>query len=271
VRRRLARGGAALVGLSLALMLMTPGCRPLRIGGLPAQPEQLFTELAALESPSQVHMVGRLRTEIGGVEMNLGMELLTDGRGNAKMELSYPFGGRAATLVLQEDQRLLAIASGERLVLYTPGAAELLQGWVGEWARPAMIVDLMLGRVPAGFQGEMAWDDDHGDQRMLAVALDGGHSALLSVQRRPQALQQLLLEDAGGAQIASASWDGWLEVEGYLYPTDIRLEMPDPVGSVALTIESIVIDPAVVSDTYQATPPRPGYMSFEELFEQWRE
>lgn len=268
-RRPAHRRGPALA-LLLAAVLPVSGCRPIRVGGLPSNPEQLYEALTAMECPGEVHVSGRLRTAVGGVEMNLGMDLLTDCAGNARLDLSYPFGGRAASLVLQEDRALLGTAGGQRLVLYTPDAGDLVQRWVGGWAEPSMLIDLLLGRVPASFDGAMAWAE-HDDERMLAMELDGANTALLGVDRRPTRLRRLVVLDPDRGEVAAARWDEWAEVDGAWYPTVIELQMPDPVGRLEVQVEAFERNPVVIPDAYRVSPPESEYLTFEQLFDRWRE
>lgn len=254
----------------LAALLAVLGCKPIRTGGLPSSPEQLFSSLSALERPGDVHISGRLRTAIGGVDMNLGMDLITDGAGNARLDLSYPFGGRAASLVLQDNLGLLGTAGGKRLVLYTADATSLVHRWFGGWSQPSMVVDLLLGRVPGSFEGSMAWAE-HADHKMLAMELDGDNVALIAVHRRPTRLRQLVLLDDQREEIATANWEEWSEVDGYWFPTEIHLRMPPPLGEIEVQIEAFEVNPAVIPDVYRVEPPRTEYLTFEELFDLWKE
>jgi len=265
VRRRYTPGLAL-----LAALLAVLGCKPIHTGGLPSSPEQLFSSLSALERPGDVHISGRLRATIGGVEMNLGMDLITDGAGSARLNLSYPFGGHAASLVLQDNLGLLGTAGGNKLVLYSPDAASLVSRWFGDWAQPSMVVDLLLGRVPSTFEGSMAWAE-HADRRMLAMELDGDNMAMLAVHRHPTRLRQLVLLDEQREEIAAASWEEWSKVDGYWFPAEIHLRMPPPVGDIEVQIEAFEINPAVIPDVYRVEPPRMEYLSFEELFDLWKE
>ncbi len=250
----------------LVVLATVVACRPVPPRGLPQDPGDALSSVQALDRPSQLRVLGRFRVAIAGIAMDFGVDLLADRRGNARVDLDYPFGGRAMTLVLSEDGALLGEAHGLDLVLFTPDAGSLMGRVVGPGATASQLVDLLLGRLPGGFEGQVTWERLE-QSTVLAMEMHEGRRALFGLERSPTRLERMVLEDGDHAVLATASWGDWKQAEGYWIPGDVALDVPDSIGLVTLSVREIQTSPEVGAETYRVEAPDGEYKSFETLFE----
>ena len=256
-----------LTRLSLLALLFVVGCKQPMPPGLPHAPGELLASLSHLDKPADYHLEGRLRTTLGGVDMNLGFQLRGDDVGNARMDVAYPFGGHAMTLILRDDGSLFAEAAGAALVLFTPDATGLMQRLVGDWAKASLLLDLFLGRLPMGFDGLPTWDREQ-DGPMLALDLANGNRALLGVQPRPARLDHMLVMNDTQEVIAEAAWAEWTEVDGYWFPTSIEVDVPGRVGDMSVDFRKVNTNPTGDAALYEYTTPSDGYRTFESFLKE---
>lgn len=220
--------------------------------------------MRALDRPEQIHVEGRFRTELGGIAMDFGMAMLADRLGNARVDLDYPFGGRAMTLNLSAEGALLGTAQGLDRVLFTPDVAPLMAGALGPEARTAQVVDLLMGRLPEGFDGEVSWVRRE-RETVLAIRTEDGRVALMGLDRSPARLERLVILDADEGVVAIASWSDWSEFEGYWIPGLVQLELPGSMGPISLSFRQVDTAPDVPVGTYDLVTPEGDYEPFESL------
>jgi hypothetical protein len=254
------------LGLLLGLLAALVGCRPVPPRGLPQDPGEALSSVQALDRPSQLRVRGRFRVAISGIAMDFGVDLLADRRGNARVDLDYPFGGRAMTIVLSEDGALLGEAHGLDLVLFTPDAGSLMGRVVGPDADASQLIDLLLGRLPGGFRGQVTWERRE-QHTVLAMEMYEGRRALFDLEQSPARLERMVLEDGDQGVLATASWGDWRETEGFWIPGDVELDVPSSIGLVSLSVREIQTAPEVTAETYRVEPPAGDYKPFESLFE----
>ncbi|MDP7111982.1 MAG: hypothetical protein QGH45_08455 [Myxococcota bacterium] len=254
------------LALLAALLACLPGCRPIPPRGLPQDPGEALSSIQALDRPTQLRVRGRFRVAISGIAVDFGVDLLADRRGNARVDLDYPFGGRAMTLVLSEDGALLGEAHGLDLVLFTPDAGSLMGRVAGPNADASQLVDLLLGRLPGGFDGRVTWERRE-QHTVLAMEMHGGRRALFDLEQAPVRLQRMVLEDGDKGVLATATWTDWRETEGIWMPSDVELDVPGSIGLVSLNVREIQTAPEVSAETYRVEPPTGDYKPFESLFE----
>ncbi len=255
---------ALLVTTSLIALTGLGSCRPVPPRGLPQDPGEALSSLQGLQRPVQLQLLGRFRAEISGIAMDFGVDLLADERGNARIDLDYPFGGHALTLILSEEGALLGTAHGLGLVLFTADASPLMARVLGAEAGASLMVDLLLGRLPRSLDGEVTWER-RGQQTMLAMRIDDGRRALFELERRPARLNRMVVLDNEQAIVATASWGEWSEVEGYWIPGAVELDVPGSIGVVTLSVREVDTAPEVSPQAYELVPPQGEYQSFESL------
>ncbi len=252
------------LSILLVLLVGATSCRPVPPRGLPRDPGQALSSTRALERPVQIQVEGRFRTELGGIAMDLGMAMLADRVGNARVDLDYPFGGRAMTLNLSEGGALLGTAPGSDRVLFTPDVAPLMSGALGEEARTAQVVDLLLGRLPEGFEGEVSWERRE-RQTVLAVRMDDGRVAILGLEGSPAHLERMTILDADEGIVATASWSDWAEFEGYWLPASVELTFPGALAPISMSFRQVDTAPEVPTGAYEIAAPEGDYQPFESL------
>ena len=152
------------------------------------------------------------------------------------------------------------------LVLFTPDAGSLMGRVVGPGATASQLVDLLLGRLPGGFEGQVTWERLE-QSTVLAMEMHEGRRALFGLERSPTRLERMVLEDGDHAVLATASWGDWKQAEGYWIPGDVALDVPDSIGLVTLSVREIQTSPEVGAETYRVEAPDGEYKSFETLFE----
>ncbi len=249
--------------LLVALAIALPGCRPVSPTGLPRDPGQALHTLAAGDLPGSFSLSGRLRTAIAGVDLDLGLLLLVSGE-SARLEIDLPFGGRAMTVVLGEDGSVLCTTLSAELAYYSEDADELARVLLGEWAEASDLVDVLTGRLPTSFGGDVAWHR-RGNRNLLALSLPAGRVALVDSHRRPKRMRELLLLAEDETLQGHGTWDDWTETEGVWFPGQVRLTASDRVGSLHVIVRHVDLAPRVRDGSFDTTPPDEGYQAFDEL------
>jgi hypothetical protein len=249
----------------LTLVFVVQGCRPTAPAGLPRDPGQALHALSALDHPERFSLTGRLRTAIAGVELDLGLVLLVDGDA-ARLEIDLPFGGRAMTVVLGEDGSVLCTTIGSELAFYSEDGGELARVLLGDWADARALVDILTGRLPASFDGDVTWHR-RGRRSLLSLALPGGRTALCDVHRRPTRLREMLLMGEDESLQGHATWNDWSETDGYWFPENIRLTASQRLGNLHVIIRRIDLDPSLSAGAFDTTPPEAGHQPFDELLQ----
>ncbi len=253
------RLAAAAAAVSL---LCSSGCRPGTHPGLPSNPDDLLASLVELDRPPEFALEGRLRTALGGVDMDLGLALATDADGNARVDLDYPFGGRALTLLLLQDGRLFGHLA-ER-VIYSPDAEDTVHALLGPWASSSLLVDLLVGRVPRGFDGALTWERWN-DDPMLGLHLANGACAMFAVIKHPARLDRMVLLDGESNVIARATWRRWTQIDGYWFPGDIDLAIPGRMEDLSVTVRRVDTSPDHAPDLFDCPETNGGSVTFESL------
>lgn len=249
--------------LLIALTVAMQSCRPVPPTGLPRDPTQALHTLAAADLPARFALSGRLRTAIAGVDLDLGLQLLVAGEA-ARLDIDLPFGGRAMTVVLGEDGSVLCTTISAELAYYSQDADDLARVLLGDWAEASALVDVLTGRLPASFDGDVAWHR-RGKRNLLALSLPAGRVALVDSHRRPRRLRELLLLAEDDTLQGHATWDDWTETEGVWFPGQVRLSASDRVGSLHVIVRNVDLAPSVREGVFDTTPPTEGYQAFDDL------
>ena len=251
-------------GLWLVLLLLWVGCRPLPPSGMPRDPGQAMVTLSNVARPATFILSGRLRTNLAGVDLDLGLTLTAQQDGGARLDVALPFGGYALSIVLDDDGGVLCRTIKNDVVYFSADADGLAQGLAGSWAHAASLVDLFTGKLPPGIDTDAQWER-RDSRHMLSLALPDEKRALFDTHQRPAMLRQMLLVRADGSVLASATWNDWAEMEGYWFPRRIALRFFGKFANIDVEIRSLdtvrEIDPA----TFDASPPD-TYRPFEDLF-----
>ncbi len=247
----------------LAVVVTVQGCRPVAPAGLPRDPGQALHALSVLDHPDRYSLTGRLRTAIAGVELDLGLSLLVDGDA-ARLDIDLPFGGRAMTLVLGEDGSVLCTTIGSELAFYSDDADDLAQVLLGDWADARSIVDVLTGRLPASFGGDVTWHR-RGNRSLLSLALPGGRTALCDAHRRPTRLREMLLLAEDESLQGHATWNDWRETGGYWFPENVRLTASQRLGNLHVVVRHVDLAPSPAAGAFDTTPPDAGHQPFDDL------
>lgn len=249
----------------LAVVVSVQGCRPTAPAGLPRDPGQALHALSVLEQPDRFALSGRLRTAIAGVEIDLGLNLLVDGDA-ARLDIDLPFGGRAMTVVLGVDGSVLCTTIGSELAFYSDDAGDLAQVLLGDWADARALVDVLTGRLPESFGGEVTWHR-RGSRSLLSLALPGGRTALCDAHRKPSRLREMLLMAEDETLQGHATWNDWSETDGYWFPGDVRLTASKRLGNLHVIVRHVDLDPSPSAGAFDTTPPDAGHLPFDEFLQ----
>ena len=251
------------LGLMAIGLLLWCGCRPVAPAGLPRDPGEALALLSSADRPRSFSMTGRLRTQLSGVTLDMGLRLIRDTDGSARLDLELPFGGTAMTLVVARDGAVLCTTAVDGLAYFSEDGDQLARGLLGEWAHASVLVDVLTGRLPATIRGEARWER-HDSKSLLALPLPDARRALVETERRPTRLHEILLLGADDATVATATWDSWNEVNGYWFPGEIALRLPGKIGEIDVEIREVLVEPDLDPGQFDISPP-PGCRPLGDL------
>lgn len=249
----------------LVVAIAAQGCRPVAPAGLPRDPGQALHALSVLEQPERFALSGRLRTAIAGVELDLGLSMLVDGDA-ARLDIDLPFGGRAMTVVLGADGSVLCTTISSELAYYSDDAGDLARVILGDWADARDLVDVLTGRLPSSFEGDVTWHR-RGSRSLLSLALPGGRTALCDAHRKPTRLREMLLMADDESLQGHATWNDWRETDGYWFPENIRLSASQRLGNLHVIVRHVDLDPSPRAGAFDTTPPETGHQPFDDLLQ----
>jgi len=209
-------------------------------------------------------LTGRLRTNLAGVDLDLGLTLIAQQDGSARLDVALPFGGYALTFILDDDGGVLCRTIRHDVVYFSADGDGLAQGFAGPWAHAAALVDLFTGKLPRDIDAEPKWER-RDSRSMLALPLPHDKRALFDTHPRPAMLRQMLLVRTDGSVLASATWDEWTEMEGYWFPREIALRFTGDLADIDVEIRSLDTDRDIDPSTFDTSPPD-AYQPFEDLF-----
>jgi hypothetical protein len=255
------RAGLLILSLVLATVL---GCRPVPPRGMPRDPGEALTGLAALPLPDSFSLNGRLRAAIAGIELDMGLAVVAQG-GNARLDVDLPFGGRALTLIIDAGGGVLCAIGANSRSYFSPDADQLAREIVGGWARASLVLDIFSGRLPAGVEGDARWERGEG-RSLLGLGLPDGRRARLETLSAPPRLRALELRGADGLVIATARWDGWTREGDYWFPAEIEFEAPGRMDAIRVEIREFVVDPDVDPEMFDLSTPPLDAQPIEALF-----
>ena len=250
--------------LWLVLLLLWVGCRPLPPAGLPRDPGEALVTLSNVARPATFILSGRLRTNLAGVDLDLGLTLTAQQNGSARLDVALPFGGYALSIVLDDNGGVLCRTIKNDVVYFSADANGLARGLAGPWADAASLIEIFTGKLPRGIDSDATWE--RRDSRiMLALSLPDEKRALFDTHARPTMLSQMLLLRLDGSVLASATWNDWTEMEGYWFPRRITLRFSGDLANIDVEIRSLDTSRELDPGMFDTSPPD-VYQPFEELF-----
>jgi len=220
--------------------------------------------LSNVTRPDAFTLSGRLRTNLAGVDLDLGLTLMVLQGGSARLDVALPFGGYALSIILDDAGGVLCRTIRDDVVYFSADGDGLAQNLVGSWAHAASLVDLFTGKLPHDIDADALWER-RDSRNMLALALPDGRRALFDTHTRPTMLRQMLLVRPDGSVLAAATWDEWAEMEGYWFPREITLRFTGDLASIDVEIRTLDTERAMDPATFDTSPPD-AYQPFEDLF-----
>ncbi len=250
--------------LTLTLLILVQGCRPVPPRGLPRDPGEALATLGALPRPSTFALEGRLRAAIAGIELDMGLSVVAQD-GNARMDVDLPFGGRALTLIIDRKGGVLCVIGANSRSYFSPDADDLAREIVGPWAQASLVLDVFTGRLPGGVEGDARWERGEG-RSPLGLGLPDGRRARLDTFSGPARLRSLELRGADGLVLATARWETWSEIDGYWFPGEIEFEAPGRMEGIRVEVRSVDTAPVLDDDLFDLSTPPLDAEPIEVLF-----